>query len=105
LKLSYEKLKEEIANIPSNICLEIDRNVEMKRSEKENFSDNLPGHILPTKNDENVQASLSIVTEFVQNSLKKLLLFDDSLQTIKFSSSKTIVLRSISIKKLANSFC
>jgi len=105
LKLSYEKLEEEIANIPSNICLEIDRNVEMKRSKKENFSDNLPGHILPTKNDENVQASLSIVTEFVQNSLKKLLLFDDSLQTIKFSSFKTIVLRSISIKKLANSFC
>ncbi|CAG8750543.1 2100_t:CDS:1, partial [Funneliformis mosseae] len=41
---------EEIANIPPNICLEIDRNVETERSRKENSSDSLPGHILPTKN-------------------------------------------------------
>ena len=62
-------------------------------------------HILPTKNGGNVQAFLSIVTEFVQDLLEELLSSDDPLQTIKFSSSKTIVLKSISIKKLANSFC
>jgi len=62
-------------------------------------------HILPTKNGGNVQASSSIVTEFVQDLLEELLSSDDPLQTIKFSSPKTIVPRSICIKKLANSFC
>ncbi|PKK56302.1 hypothetical protein RhiirC2_829548, partial [Rhizophagus irregularis] len=47
----------------------------------------------------------SIVTEFVQDLLEELLSSDDPLQTIKFSSPKTIVPGSISIKKLANSFC
>ena len=37
--------------------------------------------------------------------MEELLSSDDPLQTIKFSSPKTIVPGSISIKKLANSFC
>ena len=45
--------------------------------------------------------SYQICTRFVE----KLLSSDDKLQTIKFSSPKTIVPGSISIKKLANSFC
>ncbi|CAB5311670.1 unnamed protein product [Rhizophagus irregularis] len=104
LKLSHEKPEEEIANIPPSVCPEIDRNVETERSEKENSSGSLPGHILPTKNGGNVQASSSIVTEFVQDLLEELLSSDDPLQTMKFSSPKTIVPGSISIKKLANSF-
>ncbi|CAB4397549.1 unnamed protein product [Rhizophagus irregularis] len=104
LKLSHEKPEEEIANIPPSVCPEIDRNVETERSEKENSSGSLPGHILPTKNGGNVQASSSIVTEFVQDLLEELLSSDDPLQTIKSSSPKTIVPGSISIKKLANSF-
>src|SRR5436190_22726402 len=58
-----------------------------------------------TKNGRNVQASSSIVTEFVQDLLEELLSSDDPLQTIKFSSPKTIVPGSICIKKLATSFC
>ncbi|CAB4420023.1 unnamed protein product [Rhizophagus irregularis] len=46
-----------------------------------------------------------IVTEFVQGWLEELLSSDDPLQTIKFSSPKTSVPGSISIKRLANSFC
>src|SRR6266498_3848500 len=65
------------------------------------FSNSLPS----TKNGGNVQASSSIVTEFVQDLLEELLSSDDPLQTIKFSSPKTIVPGSISIKRLANSFC
>ncbi|RIA96360.1 hypothetical protein C1645_733357 [Glomus cerebriforme] len=84
LKLSHKKLEEEIANILSSICLEIDRNVETERSEKENSSDSLSGHILPTKNGRNVQVSSSIVTEFVQDLLEELLSSDDPLQTIKY---------------------
>ena len=108
-KLSHERPKEEIANTPPSICPEIDRNVETEKPGKEDSSDSLPGvsreTILPTKNGRNVQASLSIVTEFVQDLLEELLSSDDPLQTIKFSSPKTIVPGSISIKKLANSFC
>ncbi|CAB4406863.1 unnamed protein product [Rhizophagus irregularis] len=92
-------------DIAPSVRPEIDINVETERSEKENSSDSLPGHILPTKNGGNVQASSSIVTEFVQDLLEELLSSDDPLQTIKFSSPKTIVPGSISIKKLANSFC
>ncbi len=112
LKLSHERQKQEkeIANTLPSICLKIDRNVETERSGKENSSDSLPGvsqrdHILPTKNSGNVQAFSSIVTEFVQDLLEELLSSDDPLQTIKFSSPKTIVPGSISIKRLANSFC
>ena len=65
LKLLYEKLKEEIANISSSIYSEIDRNIETERLEKESSSDSLSGHILLTKNGGNVQAFLSIVTEFI----------------------------------------
>src|SRR6266498_3176454 len=65
------------------------------------FSNSLPS----TKNGGNIQASSSIVTKFVQDLLEELLSSNDPLQTIKFSSPKTIVPRSISIKKLANSFC
>ncbi|PKB93417.1 hypothetical protein RhiirA5_484006, partial [Rhizophagus irregularis] len=46
-----------------------------------------------------------IVTEFVQGLLEELLSSDGPLQTIKFSSPKTSVPGSISIKRLANSFC
>ncbi|PKK76432.1 hypothetical protein RhiirC2_845216 [Rhizophagus irregularis] len=102
--IAPSKPEEEIANIPPSVCPEIDRNVETERSEKENSSGSLPGHILPTKNGGNVQASSSIVTEFVQDLLEELLSSDDPLQTIKSSSPKTIVPGSISIKKLANSF-
>src|SRR6266498_1171774 len=65
------------------------------------FSNSLPS----TKNGGNIQASSSIVIEFVQDLLEELLSSNDPLQTIKFSSPKTIVPRLISIKKLANSFC
>ncbi|CAI2186555.1 17133_t:CDS:2, partial [Funneliformis geosporum] len=47
----------------------------------------------------------SIVTEFVQGLLEELLSDNNPLQTIKFSSPKNIVPESLSIKKLANSFC
>ncbi|RIA80131.1 hypothetical protein C1645_839244 [Glomus cerebriforme] len=92
-KLSHEKPEEKIANIPPSVCPEIDRNVETEISEKENSSDSLPGHILPTKNGGNVQASSSIVTEFVQDLLEELLSSDDPLQTIKFED-KVVKLRS-----------
>ncbi|CAB5390083.1 unnamed protein product [Rhizophagus irregularis] len=49
---------------------------------------------------------LSIVTEFVQGLLEELLSSDNQLlKDVKFSSPKTIIPRSISIKRLANSFC
>ncbi|CAI2185214.1 15943_t:CDS:2, partial [Funneliformis geosporum] len=40
--INRQKQEEEIANTPSNIYLEIDRNIEMERSGKENSSDSLP---------------------------------------------------------------
>ncbi|CAB4484660.1 unnamed protein product [Rhizophagus irregularis] len=68
LKLSHEKPEEEIANIPPSVCPEIDRNVETERSEKENSSGSLPGHILPTKNGGNVQASSTTTSAHDSNS-------------------------------------
>jgi hypothetical protein len=51
-------------------------------------------------------ASSSIVTEFVQGLLEELLSSDNRLlKDVKFYSPKTIVPGSISIKRLANSFC
>ncbi|CAG8493560.1 17381_t:CDS:2 [Rhizophagus irregularis] len=48
----------------------------------------------------------SIVTEFVQGLLEELLSSDNQLlKDVKFSSPKTIISGSISIKRLANSFC
>ncbi|PKK56027.1 hypothetical protein RhiirC2_830368, partial [Rhizophagus irregularis] len=47
----------------------------------------------------------NIVTEFVQGLLEELLSDNDQLHTIKFYSPRTLVPGSISIKKLANSFC
>ncbi|PKB96519.1 hypothetical protein RhiirA5_506933 [Rhizophagus irregularis] len=48
----------------------------------------------------------SIVTEFVQGLLEELLSSENQLlKDVKFSSPKTIVPGSISIKRLANSFC
>ncbi|CAB4446929.1 unnamed protein product [Rhizophagus irregularis] len=98
-KLSHERSEEKIANTPPNICLEIDRNIETKRSRKENSSDSLPGHILVAKGN-NVQASSSIVTEFVQDLLKKLLLSDDPFQTIKFSSLNSFCQANVARNKM-----
>ncbi|GBB95901.1 hypothetical protein RclHR1_02640015 [Rhizophagus clarus] len=62
-----------------------------------------------TVNQENDQDKTAvepnIVTEFVQGLLEELLSDNDQLHTIKFYSPRTLVPRSISIKKLANSFC
>ncbi|PKY58271.1 hypothetical protein RhiirA4_429590, partial [Rhizophagus irregularis] len=57
-------------------------------------------------NDQNKSAvDPKIVTEFVQGLLEELLSPDDQLQDMKFSPSRTLIPGSISIKKLANSFC
>jgi hypothetical protein len=57
-------------------------------------------------NDVNSQNFSNIATEFVQGLLKELLSSDNLLLNhVKFSSPKTIVPGSISIKRLANSFC
>ncbi|GES94129.1 hypothetical protein GLOIN_2v1806926 [Rhizophagus clarus] len=51
------------------------------------------------------QPPSNIATEFVQGLLVELLSPDGQLQDIKFSPSRTLIPGSISIKKLANSFC
>ena len=109
--MSHEKETVTIAS--PTFCPEVETKLDIERPENEEgvmislkttpleSSNSLPS----TKNGGNVQASSSIVTKFIQDLLEELLLSDDPLQTIKFSSPKTIVPGSISIKKLANSFC
>uniref|UniRef100_U9TK13 Uncharacterized protein n=2 Tax=Rhizophagus irregularis (strain DAOM 181602 / DAOM 197198 / MUCL 43194) TaxID=747089 RepID=U9TK13_RHIID len=66
-------------------------------------------HDIKTVNLVNDQDKLavepSIVTEFIQGLLEELLSSGQLLEPIKFSPPRTLILVSISIKKLANSFC
>ena len=75
---------------------------QVHRFSENSSSDSLP----PIMNDVNSQNFSNIATEFVQGLLKELLSSENLLLNhVKFSSPKTIVPGSISIKRLANSFC
>ena len=88
--MSHEKETVTIA-LPT-FCSEVETKLDIERPENEEgvmislktspseFSNSLP----LTKNGGNVQASSSIVTEFVQDLLEELLSSNDPLQTIKF---------------------
>ncbi|CAI2193216.1 7852_t:CDS:2, partial [Funneliformis geosporum] len=104
-----------IADIPQEEISVVDSKIEIERPEEEDSSvDSLPGPkgTPPTINDVNSQTFSNIATEFIQDLLEELLgprgtLSSDNLllKDVKFSSPKTIVPGSISIKRLANSFC
>jgi hypothetical protein len=87
--------------IGKTVSLGYDRVASDSLEEIESKVDQVP---LGSHQDKSV-AGPDIVTEFVQGLLEELLSDNDQLQTIKFSSPRTIVPGSISIKRLANSFC
>jgi len=78
---------------------------ETERPEEEYFSSDKLSGPKEASSITNCQTFSKIAIKFVQGLLKELLSSDDKLQTIKFSPLRILVPRSISIKKLANSFC